>query len=51
MNSKTIRGCDLSLHLAQHAKASEETDEQDNPLLALFYIDSQILPLAKKSLV
>jgi hypothetical protein len=29
--------------LAQHAKASEEIDEQDNPLSALFYIDSEIL--------
>jgi hypothetical protein len=43
MTSKTIKGHDLSLHLAQHVEASEEIDEQDNPLSALFYIDSQIL--------
>jgi hypothetical protein len=45
MTSKNIKGRDLSLHLAQHAKASEEIDEQDNPLSTLFYIDSQILPI------
>jgi hypothetical protein len=33
--------------LAQHAEASEEIDEQDNPLSTLFYIDSQILPIAE----
>jgi hypothetical protein len=47
MNSKTIKGCDLSLHLAQHDEASEEIDEQDNPLSTLFYIDSQILLVAE----
>jgi hypothetical protein len=46
MTSKTTRGRDLSLHLAQHAEASEEIDEQDSSLSALFYIDSQILPVA-----
>jgi hypothetical protein len=45
MTSKKIKGQDLSLHLAQHAEASEEIDEQDNSLSALFYIDSQILPI------
>jgi hypothetical protein len=30
MTSKTIKGHDLALHLAQHAEASEEIDEQDN---------------------
>jgi hypothetical protein len=42
-----LKGCDLALHLAQHAEASEEIDEHDTSLLALFYIDSQILPVAK----
>jgi hypothetical protein len=41
--SKTIKGRDLALHLAQHAEASEEFDEQDGSLSALFYIDNQIL--------
>jgi hypothetical protein len=45
MTSKIIKGCDLSLHLAQHAKESEEIDEQDSSLSAIFYIDSQILPI------
>jgi hypothetical protein len=47
MTSKTIKGRDLALHLAQHAEVSEEIDEQDISLSALFYIDSQILPVAK----
>ena len=47
MTLKTIKGQDLSLHLAQHAEASEEIDEQDNPLSALFYINSQILPIVE----
>jgi hypothetical protein len=47
MTSKTIKGQYLSLHLAQHAEASEEIDEQDNPLSTLFYIDNQILPIAE----
>jgi hypothetical protein len=47
MISKTIKGRDLALHLAQHAEASEEIDEQDNPLSTLFYIDSQTLPIAE----
>jgi hypothetical protein len=46
MTSKTIKGQDLSLHLDQHVEASEEIDE-DNPLSTLFYIDSQILPIAE----
>jgi hypothetical protein len=33
--------------LAQHVEASEEIDEQDNPLSTLFYIDSQILPIVE----
>ena len=47
MTSKTIKRHDLALHLAHHAKASGEIDEQDNPLLAIFYIDSQILPIVE----
>ena len=47
MTSKTFKGRDLSLHLSQHVEASEEIDEQDNPLSALFYIDSQILPIVE----
>jgi hypothetical protein len=39
MTSKTIKGRDLALHLAQHVEASEEIDDQDNPLSTLFYIE------------
>jgi hypothetical protein len=46
MTSKTIQGRDLALHLAQHAEASEEIDEQGNSLSTLFYIDNHILPIA-----
>jgi hypothetical protein len=47
MNSKTIKGRDLALHLAQHAKASEEIDEKYSSLPTLFYIDNQILPVVE----
>jgi hypothetical protein len=47
MTSKTIKGHDLSLHLARYKEASEEIDEQDSSLSTLFYIDSQILPVAE----
>jgi hypothetical protein len=47
MTSKTIKGRDLALHLAQHDEASEGIDEQYNPLSALFYIDSKILPIVE----
>jgi hypothetical protein len=47
MTSKTIKGRDLSLHLSQHAEASEEIDEQDSSLSTLFYIDSEILPIVE----
>jgi hypothetical protein len=47
MTSKTIKGLDLSLHLAQHAEMSEEIDEHDSSLSTLFYIDNQILPVSK----
>jgi hypothetical protein len=43
MTSKTIKGRDLALHLAQHAETSEEIDEQDSSLSALVYIDNEIL--------
>ena len=43
MTSNTIKGCDLALHLAQHAETSEEIDEQDSSLSILFYINNQIL--------
>jgi hypothetical protein len=45
MTSKTIKGRDLALLLAQHAEISEEIDEQDSSLSTLFYIDNQILPV------
>jgi hypothetical protein len=45
MTSKKIKGQDLALHLAQHAEASEEIDDQDNPFSALFYIESQTLSI------
>jgi hypothetical protein len=47
VTSKTIKQRDLALHLAQHAKTSEEIDEQDSSLPALFYIDNQILPMSE----
>ena len=47
MTSKTIKGRDLALHLAQHAEANEEIDDQENPLSTLFYIESQTLYIAK----
>jgi hypothetical protein len=47
MTSKTIKGRDLGLHLAQHVEASEEIDEHDNPLSTLFYIESQTLPITE----
>jgi hypothetical protein len=37
----------LALHLAQHAKMSEEIDEQDSSLSTLFYIENQILPVSE----
>jgi hypothetical protein len=45
MNSKKIKGQHLSLHLAQHTEASEEIDDHDNPLSALFYIENQTLSI------
>jgi hypothetical protein len=36
ITSNTIKGCDLTLQLAQHAEKSEEIDERDNSLSTLF---------------
>jgi hypothetical protein len=47
MNSKTIKGSDLSLHLTQHAEMSEEIDEHDSFLSTLFYIDIQIFHVSE----
>jgi hypothetical protein len=47
MNFKTIKGCDLSLHLAQRVEMSEEIDEHDSSLSTLFYIDNQILHVSE----
>jgi hypothetical protein len=46
VTSTTIKGCDLALHLSQHAENSEEIDEEDSSLSNLFYIDNQILPVS-----
>jgi hypothetical protein len=47
VTSTTIKGRELSLHLAQHDETSEEIDEQDSSLSTLFYIDNQILPVSQ----
>jgi hypothetical protein len=47
VTSNTIKGHDLSLHLAQHVETSEEIDEKDSSLLALFYINNQILRVSE----
>jgi hypothetical protein len=47
MTLKTIKEQDLALHLAQHVEASEEIDDQDNPLSTLFYIDIQTLSIVE----
>jgi hypothetical protein len=38
MNSKKIKGRDLSLHLAQQNEPSEELDNEDNTLSTLFFL-------------
>jgi hypothetical protein len=45
MKSKAIKGCDLSLHLAQHVEPSEFYEDKDSPLSTLFYIENQNLSL------
>jgi hypothetical protein len=47
MTSKTIKGRDLSLHLAENSEPSEEIDDQDNPISTLFYIENQNLSISK----
>jgi hypothetical protein len=47
MTLKTIKGRDLALHLAQHDEASEEIDDQYNPLSTLFYIEIQTLSIVE----
>jgi hypothetical protein len=47
MTSTTIKGHDLSLHLAQHVETSEEIDEKDSSLSTLFYIDNKIIPVSE----
>ena len=49
MTSKMIKGCDLSLHLAQHAEMSGQIDEEDSSLSTLFYIENQNLTLFEHS--
>jgi hypothetical protein len=43
---KTIKGCDLELHLAQHPKPSDSSESDENALSTLFYIENQNLDLA-----
>ena len=40
VTSTTIKGHELALYLAQHAENSEEIDEHDSSLSALFFIDN-----------
>jgi hypothetical protein len=47
VTSNTIKGHDISLHLAQHVETSEEIDEHDSSLSTLFYIDNEILPMSE----
>jgi hypothetical protein len=41
--SNTIKGRDLALHLAQHPKPSESSKNDENDLLALFFVENQSL--------
>jgi hypothetical protein len=47
VTSTTIKGHDLDLNLAQHAKNGEEISEEYSSLSSLFYIDDRILPVSK----
>jgi hypothetical protein len=40
-----IKGHDLVLHLAQHLESSELSEDEDNPLSTLFYIENQNMTL------
>jgi hypothetical protein len=38
--TKTIKGCNLALHLAQHPKPGDSLEEDENVLSALFYLET-----------
>jgi hypothetical protein len=42
-----IKGRDLTLHLAQHAEPSDPSDDEENALSTLFYIEGQNLDLTE----
>jgi hypothetical protein len=39
--SNTIKGHDLALHLYQHPKPSDSSEENENTLSTLFFIENQ----------
>jgi len=39
-SSNTIKGCDLALHLAQHHEPSDSSEENENALSTLFFIEN-----------
>jgi hypothetical protein len=45
--SKTIKGWDIALHLAQHPEPSVSSENDENVLSTLFFIDNQNLVLVK----
>jgi hypothetical protein len=47
VTSTTIKGRNLSLHLAQNDENSEAIDEHDSSLSTLFYIENQILHVSE----
>jgi hypothetical protein len=46
-SSKTIKGQDLSLHLAQHPHPSDSSKNNENSLSTLFVIENQNLDLVE----
>ena len=44
--TKTIKGCDLSLHLTRHPGPGDSLKEDDNSLLTLFYLETHDVDLA-----
>jgi hypothetical protein len=44
--SKTIKGCDLALHLDQQPEPSDSSENDENALSTLFFIENQHLDLA-----
>jgi hypothetical protein len=42
-----IKGCDLALHLAQHPEPSDSSENDENALSTLFYIENQNLDLVE----